>query len=455
MSSKFFMLFLLGFLCPHKSHQTKIEYEPLPVNSIIFNPERGFYIHTEVFSKTTYQSLDADTLISYRSANFSLILRVFYLEKFLISNISAEYLNNLMSDFSKIRSAGLKCIVRFAYNNDPSQTGLLDAKKEQMLIHINQLKSIFNANWDVILVVQTGLIGSWGEWYYTDNFGYPEPSSSDLKNRKEILNALLLALPKNRMIQIRTPFYKRKLFSSSKPLIKSQAFKETAISRVGHHNDCFLASDDDYGTYENKNIDYPYLSKETLYTPMGGETCNPNPPRSNCLTALSELKNFHWSYLNVAYHPDVINGFKKEKCYDTIFNELGYRFELVQAIFPDMVKKNKFFQIFITIKNNGFASLFNKRLVYLILRNTQTSREFSIRINSDPRFWQSNSLVKISEKLKLPKTLTKGNYSIFINLPDFNNLLSKRSEYSIKFANKDLWEEKTGFNSLKHTIIIY
>ncbi|RMZ95578.1 T9SS C-terminal target domain-containing [Brachionus plicatilis] len=435
MNPKIILLFVLGFFFPGKSQQTKILYKPLAKNTAILNPERGFYIHTEVFSKGNYQGLNAQTLSSYRSNNYSLILRVFYLEHFLTSDISTEYLSNIESDFSVIRAAGLKCIVRFAYSNDQTLVGKLDAKKDQMLRHINQLKRIFSANSDVILVVQAGFIGSWGEWYYTDNFGYPVPSSTDLKNRREILDALLSALPSTRMVQIRTPSYKRKLFSTTEPLTKSKAFKKAKVSRVGHHNDCFLASVSDFGTYE------------TLYTPMGGETCNPNPPRSGCETALSELRMFHWSYLNAAYHPGVIDGFKKEKCYETILNELGYRFELVEANLPGSLRKvQKKFKIYISLRNTGFASLFNRRMVYLVLRNKNSNKEFSIKLKADPRFWHNNSSLKISQTIPMPKRVTKGNYTIFLNLPDMNTLLSKRPEYSIKFANQDLWESKTGFN---------
>ncbi|CAF1108593.1 unnamed protein product [Brachionus calyciflorus] len=84
------------------------------------------------------------------------------------------------------------------------------------------------------------------------------------------------------MLQIRTPFYKRNLFSNPNAITSSEAYiTSNPRSRVGHHNDCFLASSDDYGTYEDISVEYPFLSSETLYLPMGGETCNPNPPRSS------------------------------------------------------------------------------------------------------------------------------------------------------------------------------
>jgi hypothetical protein len=54
------------------------------------------------------------------------------------------------------------------------------------------------------MVVQACFIGAWGEWYYTDNFGFP-PNSTDLANRKLIIDAILKALTLDRAIQLRTP----------------------------------------------------------------------------------------------------------------------------------------------------------------------------------------------------------------------------------------------------------
>ena len=40
-----------------------------------------------------------------------------------------------------------------------------------VLQHLTQLAPILNEHSDVILAVQHGFIGTWGEGYYTDHFG--------------------------------------------------------------------------------------------------------------------------------------------------------------------------------------------------------------------------------------------------------------------------------------------
>ena len=238
----------------------------------------------------------------------------------------------MQQDFNTIRSAGLKCIIRFAYSDDQSLVGSLDANKTQVLAHISQLKPLLNNHSDIIMVVQTGFIGAWGEWYYTDNFGYPTPNAIDNLNRKTVVDALLAALPPNKKIQLRTPALKIKLNSTySIPLSATEAFTRTNKARIGQHNDCFLASSTDFGTYENKVNDYSWLAQETNYLPMGGETCAVNLPRSGCATALDEMKKFHWTYLNINYHPKVISGFRTNGCFTIIQNKLGYIFVLINC----------------------------------------------------------------------------------------------------------------------------
>jgi len=58
---------------------------------------------------------------------------------------------------------------------------------------------------------------------------------------------------------------------------------------------------------------------------MQGETCNPNPPRSGCPTALAELARLHWSILNCESHPDVVAGWTAQGCRPEVERRLGYR----------------------------------------------------------------------------------------------------------------------------------
>jgi len=423
-----------------------------PSAAKIANPERGFYKHTETFG-SDYHPLNQTTLTGYRTNdNYTLILRVFYLDNFINSKINNAFLNNMKSDFTKIRAAGMKCVVRFAYSDDPSASQR-DATKSKILSHINQLKPILQANSDVIATVQAGFIGTWGEWYYTDHFGM-SPTSTDYANRKAVLEALLSAVP-GRTVQIRTPKLKTKMYETTTALSLTQAFGTSSLARIGHHNDCFLASGSDSGTYTSNIVnEYAYLEEETKFLPMGGESCAVNAPRSECPTALAELKKFHWSFMNLDYYPGVINGFKTGSCFDDIENHLGYRFEMVDGTYPTNANIGGTLPIQFKVNNTGFAAPFNQRKVYLVLKNAATGTEYQILMTTDPRLWTPQAITTVNQNLLLPSSIPAGSYKLYLKLPDMNSALASRPEYSIRMANNNMWNAANGTNDLQHTVVI-
>nr|MBA2745577.1 DUF4832 domain-containing protein [Flavisolibacter sp.] len=230
------------------------------------------------------------------------------------------------------------------------------------------------------------------------------------------------------------------------------AYNNSTLARIGHHNDCFLASSSDYGTYTNPTMEYPYLEQETTYLPMGGETCAINAPRSECTTALLEMRKFHWSYLNLDYHPGVLAEFEADDCFSEIENNLGYRFELISGIFPQNVNVGESMPITLKINNAGFATPYNQRIPNLIMRNVVTGLELIIPMTANPRFWTAGTTNNIVESITLPADIIPGSYNLFIHMPDINPSITTRPEYAIRFANEDLWDGAKGFNDLKHIV---
>jgi hypothetical protein len=441
------------FLCLLQGYAQNSTVNYTASSAVISNPERGFYKYTDTNS-SSYNLINQNTLVNYRNnQNITLIFRYFYLESFVNSDISQSYLNNMQTDFDRIRNAGLKCVIRFAYSDD-EDAAQLDASKSRMLAHIQQLKPLLQANADVIAVMQAGFIGAWGEWYYTDQaefggHGYNNTSltAANYSHRKDIINALMSALPERRMIQIRTPKMKQQMYSLTTPLPPAQAFTESSIARLGHHNDCFLASSTDMGTYSNTATEYPYLEQETRFLPMGGETCAVYESKTSCAAAQQEMSKFHWSFLNLDYHPSVIQGFKDNDCFTDIQKKLGYRFELVSGTFPQQVNGN-ILTVNLKFKNVGFAGPFNERKAYIVLKNTTTNATHSIALEADPRTWLPSNNITINENLTLPAGVTPGSYKLYLHLPDLDASIANRPDYAIRFANENMWDSATGYNNL-------
>jgi Domain of unknown function (DUF4832)/Domain of unknown function (DUF4874)/Secretion system C-terminal sorting domain len=445
----FFSLFTLSIA------QTTVNYSPS--NAEISNPERGLYKYSETFLPN-YSFLDQTTLTNYRvNSNITLIYRLFHLDNFKTTPVSQAYLDNIQTDFNTLRKAGLKAIVRFSYSDKITDVPR-DASKAIILAHIAQLKPILSANTDVIALMQAGFIGTYGEWYYTSQaefggYGYNNTAltTQNNQNRKEVVDAILNALPANRMVQLRTPAYKRDLYGTT-ALTNAQAFTQIPIARIGQHNDCFLASSTDQGTYTNTTLEYPYLEQESKFLPVGGETCALNLPRSGCVSALTEMARFHWSYLNVDYNLDVIADWTTTNCFADIKNKLGYRFQLNSAQFP--TSANGSLPVTIKLNNLGFASPFNERKCYIVLKNTISNAVFSIPMATDPRLWLGANEIVITENLTLPNTIPAGNYALYLNLPDASSSIATKPEYAVRFANQSLWDATTGYNNLNHTVSI-
>lgn len=413
------------------------------------NPERGFYHHINNCNETDFS---ASTLSAFRTnEKITQVICIFYLSEFKNSPISQAQLERFQRQANTVRSAGLKMIVRFAYTASESGD---DAPLSRVLAHLDQLAPYLSANSDVISVVQTGLVGAWGEWYYTQNFGNAgSVSQTDWNNRKAVVDKLLSVLPASRMVQLRTPKFKRTMYGTT-ALSAAQAYNGSANARIGHHNDCFLASADDFGTYTNTSVEYPYLSAETNYLAMGGETCALNPPRSDCSTALSEMALFHYSYLNVDYSIPVINGWTSGGCRPEIDRRLGYRFALVSATFPATATRGAAMPLDIQIKNEGWAAPYNPRSVELVLRNTSSGAVYRVPLSVEPRRWLAGTTTSIGPSVTIPTSVPAGSYAVLLNLPDPASSLNTRPEYSIQLANQNVWEASTGFNNLQRTVTV-
>ena len=495
---RLFLLFLLalpGFISAQNKTITYTESQ-----ADIVNPERGFYIGNGTRASHLVL-LDTTKLTSYRNepqksekasytVRVSTIMRGYELDLFKDRPLSDSFLTDLQKDLNTVRAAGLKVILRFAYINKthsgdcPDKEHICppygDAPLNVVLGHIRKLKPVFRKNADVIAALQEGFLGVWGENYYSDYFGDASANGvgrildSNWLQRNEVLKALLEALPANRMIMVRTPQIKQKFVygpSASvdrNPLDASAAYNESFASRIGFHNDCFLASPDDYGTYYDygsssqpkqpaKEALRKYIEADTRFTVVGGETCDDAfSPQNDCAPggyAEEEMRNMHFSFLNAGYNTNVNNDWDSGGCMNNIKRNLGYRFVLRKAVFPIKLNRPASFKFTLQLDNTGYASPFNARPVKLILRNADTKKEFSVPLKINPQLLFSGTH-QINLSIKLPAELTPGNYSLYLFLPDAAASLSKRPEYAIQLANEQVWEAATGYNDLHHAIQI-
>ena len=392
----------------------------------LLNPERGFFTPYELPSPAGFSSV--------RITGNTLVHLNIYLNDYRESDLPEELLNGLQTNFDDIREAGIKAIIRFAYNQGPYPDTEPDASKAQILRHIEQLTPLLQSNTDVIAWVEAGFIGAWGEWHTSTN------GLDNIQDKQEILNAVLAAIP-NRFVQVRYPANVIEMYPSP---------EDAVTARVAHHNDCFLSSETDVGTYErNGEItierDQAYLAELTRFTPMSGETCAPFPPRSECANAIQEMELLHFSAINEAYHKGILRSWEDGGCLQEIADRMGYRLALTTADFNEQVRPGGILNLAITIENKGFASIINERFLYIVLFNG--SERFEVQTSIDPRTWQpGNSSFNV--QLHIPSNADEGEYQLALWLPDAYETLHDNPLYAVQFANENIFDEQTGLNIL-------
>ncbi len=398
-----------------------------PSEALLINPERGPYRYVVL--------TDNPDLAAIRAEGITLVYSYVRLDDFRDQPIAPSLLADVQAGLDAARAAGIKVILRFAYNEGPYPDSEPDASLDWVLAHIDQVSPLLTQNADVLAVIQAGFIGAWGEWHTSTN--------NLLDDKDTVLSALLGAFPPERMTQLRYPVYKQELYGDPLPI--DEAYSGSERARVGHHNDCFLASETDFGTYPEGQVEQwkTFVEQDTQFLVMGGETCAVNPPRSECTTALEEFERFHYSFINLDYHPDVVEGWHQGGCYETLHNHLGYRFELTSVERAKQARPGGHHRLVIELDNVGWAATYNPRAVELVLVGSDDI--WRTEVDIDPRSWSPGAHHVLEGTLYLPSDAPPGTYDLALALPDPMPTLRMRPEYAIAFTNTP-WTD--GLNQL-------
>jgi len=514
-TKKTYLLILLTFFivsCENSKQQSNnlaqdnyeiIKYKPS--NEDIQNPGRGFY-YPYATKSSHFEPVTLEGLLTLRNnysvpkggnyaTRHSLFLRQYILDSFVNKKeLSDKFLQELNHDFTIAREAGVKFIVRFSYNNTPP-TGDCgnwicppygDADKETVLAHVKQVSKVLSNNADVVFAWQTGFIGVWGEMMFTDHWGDFDSQGvihdKDWQDRSDLIKALLDSTPKEMMVQVRKPQLIQKFAYgptapiTSNPLTSKQAFTGSDVSRLGLYNDCFLATEDDWGTFADYGssgkapVNNPQViatlkkhqAQNSRYTLVGGETCHDADysPQNDCSNdVVGTIDKYNYTYLNSVYNTLVNNDWEAEGCMAEIKRRLGYRLAMKEGYFSKTVAKGNKLNINILIENSGFTAPMFPMAINIILKNKISGKEIKFTLDNkkyDIRQWAPETPINIHEEITIPKETITGDYELFIHLSDVSNnhIIAQRPEYSIQFANINVWNKDNGYNNLNHIVTI-
>ena len=419
--------------------------------SIFANPERGFYIYTNL------HELDP-TIGDRRDEGYALVRGRIHMQAYRdVRFLPESFLDAVADGFDVARDQGMKVIVRGSYGYlgpGGDYLSYADPPRNHVENHIEQLAPIFADNADVIALFEAGFIGPWGEWHTTEI-----AESYDLG--RELLFHILDHTPTDRLVLVRYPYLKQRIFKESSGgysvVDAGNAYSGERVSRVGHHNDCFLSSPNDVGTYERGEMtrteEVAYLASETLYTAFGGETCRPHV-FNDCGRTIAELEMLKASYLNSSYHPKVLAKWMKQGCFEEVRQRLGARLVLNQSRIAAIARPGGQLAVEIDLENQGFASLYNARHVEIALENEAGKVATVHVLDIDPRAWKPGKLHAIDVSLPLSADLVPGVYTAYLHLPDASPRLRDDPRYAYRIANLGVWDGERGYNKLASGIVI-
>lgn len=366
------------------------------------NPNRGFYhmhgymIKDEARSFKSYQedlgwrfAKDHDTSLTMIQIN---------LQNFKNREISEKGLASLDNLFKALKeNVGDKhFILRFLYDWDGKNMQYEPDSMDTILKHIRQVSPWLKENQEQIFLLQGLFIGSWGEMHSSKFLGQ--------ENYQVLANALYEATADSTYLSVRMPAQWRMITGIADP---EQVVREdgSLASRLGLFNDGMLGSWSDYGTYgdqtREEHGDFTFWNRQEELAfqdilcrtvPIGGEIMTPNK-YNDFENALQDMKAMHVTYANRDFDTKVFDKWAQTTVSeDSCFNgmdgltymerHLGYRLVLRETAF-DYDWKKDLLTAEITLQNVGFAPIYRKAQVELVLYDAGNGREYAYTLGPE------------------------------------------------------------------------
>lgn len=425
------------------------------------NPNRGFY---ELFGVVVAEQEEDYTALVRQKIQAADELELYLVQvnlcRFREGAISKEGLANVENLFAALEESGKQYIIRFLYDWEGNGMEAEPDHIEVVQKHMQQLEGIFRKYKHIIFVHQGIFVGSYGEMHGSKYLSY--------ENMQTLLNQLAAVTEEATFLAVRTPSQWRKLTQISQPEKEEMAMSSLA-NRLSLYNDGMLGTEQDCGTYGvlskteaglwepwNREEELEFQNRLCRQVPNGGEVIIENA-QNDFSHAVDSLAAMHVTYLNQDYDQAVLDKWaearvSEEGCFDGmdglsyIERHLGYR-----LLIADTAVSYDFWQdrlaVDITLRNEGFAPMYKKPDLYLILHQEEEKQDYVYQLTEDVRVLSGGKdkedLLTLHKEISL-KGLEEGEYSLFFFLKDTD------SGMHIQLANEQ--EEETygyGIGSLQ------
>jgi hypothetical protein len=409
------------------------------------NQERGFY-GLLTYAGTTFELNQATSAAITDTFNggYRLAIAVLNLNAYAgTDTIDDAFIAAINGKFALVRAGHIKVILRITYNYDSSGT---DTTVARITLHMQRLSKLLTENADVIAYLQDGLVGDYGEWYHSVTFGTGFSVAAQGANMRLIHQAVRASISGRTYQAIRYPKFPYSWYPSQ--LTATSAFSGSEQAMTAIHNDCFMSSDNDVGTFQSNtlspvssNPERLRLSQDTNWHPYGGETCDGfTPTRFTCSTTsgiLFDGPTYHLTYLNHSFSTVFINAITSGGCYAQVMRMLGYRFQYDAISHQATANAGQTMTFNIDMRNYGWSRIFSERRVQVRLYPTGTTTTPSTSAMSAPDLRllppQATSSTRIPVKgLIAPSS---GTYDVALCIPDWWANLVSIPDYNVRNAN--------------------
>lgn len=390
------------------------------------NPGRGFYSIYRFELRDASCDIEKDVDWIYVPEKDDLLLAEINLREYAGGEISDSGMAHLKELFSSFKKRGGSYILRFLYDWDGRNMESEPHSLSVILRHMQQIGQVIRAYQDIIYLLQGLFIGNWGEMHSSRFMARVD--------QMKLYDTLRMVSGPDLLLSVRTPVQWRLLTGIPEGTEASDAHALAAAGGkrgaqlLGLYNDGIMGSDTDLGSYaagsREKELDFQELVCRVV--PNGGEIVSGGEELDFGET-VETLERMHVSYLNRHHDQQVMDHFRNStvpipgiwKGIDGmtyVERHLGYRFFISDASLHYHRFRGQI-QIRVTLKNEGFAPVYEKPEAQLILVSGMQRKTFIMDCDLSSLSGGSHRGGKAAAELLLPaETLEKGTYELYFIL---------------------------------------
>lgn len=394
------------------------------------NPNRGFYqLYSFVITDEEQDYSQLIPKLYQHDTETKLTLIQICLKNYRENSITKKGLANIEALFDALEGLNKQLIVRFTYDGEGQNEQYEPDDLNIILKHMEQLSYILHEYSRKIFSLQGLFIGNWGEMN-----GTQYSSDEDLRRLAEKLADVT---EQSTYLAVRMP-------AQWRSIMQSENLSDNPLAvRVGLFNDGMLGNEGDYGTYRTEDDtdtssffrlerqeELAFQDKLCREVPNGGEIINDNI-YNDLDNAIRDLAVMHVTYLNKAYDQAVLEkwaltAIQEEGCFygmdglSYIERHLGYRLTLTDASLRYQSKEDML-AAEVTLKNVGFAPLYKKVKVRMILYDQKNDQTLFFPIDQDLHTLaggsQAEDILTLSAEIPFNELMEK-EYTVYFSIVD-------------------------------------